>query len=173
MLVERDEVGQKIDYPGLTYAPINEQGVVFLFAMMSDELGFSMESIRQAFPDAVAIDYRENRSREARKYIEFEFHSSHFSKQKGHDPEKCDIIVCWKHDWKNCPEKIEVIELRRIVQKEKGESGKSTASKRGTYQKSLAAERAPDIHDRLGCEVEMDRPSDTVLSGGSYQKIVY
>ena len=73
----------------------------------------------------------------------------------------------------NCPEKIEVIELRRIVQKEKGESGKSTASKRGTYQKSLAAERAPDIHDRLGCEVEMDRPSDTVLSGGSYQKIVY
>jgi len=116
--IAKDEVGRKIDYPGLTYAPINEQGVVLLFAMMSDDLGFSVEAIRQAFPDALVVDYRGNRERGVKKRIEFEFKSSHFSRQK-HDSKECDIIVCWDHDWKNCP--IEVIELRSVIQKDKGE----------------------------------------------------
>ena len=117
MPVEKDEVGPKIDYPGLTYAPINEQGVVLLFGMMSDDLGFSVETIRSAFPDALVVDYRENPNRGVKKYIEFEFVSSHFARQKGHDPAKCDIIVCWEHDWKNQPENIEVIELKSEIQK--------------------------------------------------------
>jgi len=33
----------------------------------------------------------------------------------GHDPKKCDIIVCWVHNWPECPEWIEVIELSRVV----------------------------------------------------------
>jgi hypothetical protein len=27
----------------------------------------------------------------------------------------CDIIVCWEHDWPDCP--IEVIELRDVIRK--------------------------------------------------------
>jgi hypothetical protein len=113
---ERDEVGAKIDYPGLTYAPINEQGVVLLFGTMSDELGFSVEAIRSAFPDALVVDYRANPNRGVKKYIEFEFKSSHFARQKGHDPKKCDIIVCWEHDWQHLPPGIEIIELRNLIQ---------------------------------------------------------
>ena len=120
MPVERDEVGQKIDYPGLTYAPINEQGVVLLFGKLCDELGFSVEAIHQGFPDAEVIDYRANPDRGVKKAIEFEFASSNFSRQK-HPVADCDIIVCWKDDWKNRPEKLEVIELRAEIRNLKGE----------------------------------------------------
>ena len=113
-----DHVGQKIDYPGLTYAPTNEQGVVFLFARMSHDLKFSAETIRQGYPDAVVIDYRADPNRGLRKHIEFEFKSSGFTRgKKPHDPAKCHIIVCWEHDWKKCPKTIEVIELRSTIQK--------------------------------------------------------
>ena len=109
-------VGRKIDYPGLTYAPINEDGVILLFATMNlnDELGFSVESIADRFPDALVVDYRANRDRGVKKFIEFEFVSSNFVNHK-HDPAKCDIIVCWEHDWKDCPPNIEVIELKALI----------------------------------------------------------
>ena len=120
MPVERDEVGPKIDYPGLTYAPINEQGVVLLFGMMSDDLGFSIEAIRQGFPDALVVDYRANPNRGVKKSIEFEFASSHFARQK-HPVKGAQIIVCWEHDWKNAPKEIEVLELKSLIQKLKRE----------------------------------------------------
>ncbi len=43
--------------------------------------------------------------------IEFEFRSSDFKRHK-HEPDKCDIIVCGKHDWKDCPNNIFLIELK-------------------------------------------------------------
>src|SRR5574341_205258 len=43
--------GEPIDFRGLRHAPINEQGVVFLFGMVSDELGFLVESVHHPFPD--------------------------------------------------------------------------------------------------------------------------
>src|SRR6267143_331317 len=111
-------VGRKIDYPGLTYAPINEDGEVFLFAMMNlnEDLGFSVESIAEPFPDALVVDYRANRDRGVKKYIEFEFVSSNFSKHQ-HPSTKCDIIVCWEDDWKSRPPNLEVIELKTLVEK--------------------------------------------------------
>jgi hypothetical protein len=128
--VERDEVGRKIDYPGLTYAPINEQGVVFLFATMCDDLFFSMEAIRPQFPDAVVIDYRANRDRGVRKYVEFEYRSSHFARQK-HPVKGAQIIVCWEHDWKGCPQEIEVLELKSLIQNLKHEGTEQAAIEGG------------------------------------------
>ncbi|HEV2120632.1 MAG TPA: hypothetical protein VGS11_11105 [Candidatus Bathyarchaeia archaeon] len=125
MPVERDEVGPKIDYPGLTYAPINEQGVVLLFGMMSDDLGFSIEAIRQGFPDALVVDYRANPNRGVKKSIEFEFTSSHFARQK-HPVKGAQIIVCWEHDWKNVPKEIEVLELKSLIQKLKREEAEQS-----------------------------------------------
>jgi predicted transport protein len=43
---------------------------------------------------------------------EFEFKSSGF-KAHGHNPKECDIIICWDHDWPDCP--IEVLELHEII----------------------------------------------------------
>src|SRR6266571_8838776 len=99
-------LGQRIDLPGLTYAPTNEQGVVFVFGMVCHDLQIIVEHIQTGYPDAEAIDYRHDRSRGVRRKIEFEFRSSSFKK---HDQAQCDIIVCWEHDWKDCPKRIEVI----------------------------------------------------------------
>jgi len=43
--------GEQIDFRGFRYAPTNEQGVVFLFGLVSRELGFNIEAIQQGFPD--------------------------------------------------------------------------------------------------------------------------
>src|SRR3989442_10871795 len=105
---------------GLTYAPINEQGVVLLFGMICEQLNIKVEAIRTGFPDAKVIDYREDPSRGTRKDVEFEFESSGFRRAR-HPVSKCDIIVCWKNDWKDCPTELEVIELRNAIRGLKGE----------------------------------------------------
>ena len=46
--------------------------------------------------------------------MEFEERSSNFS-EHGHDPRKTDVIVCWKHDWADCPEHIMVLEMSKVV----------------------------------------------------------
>jgi len=107
------EFGAPISFRGLTHAPINEQGVVYLFGMVSYELGFIVEAIQPSFPDCEAkrcVDSKRNRWQRVR--IEFEYVSSNF-RQHGHDPSQCDLIVCWEHDWHECP--LEVLELRTVL----------------------------------------------------------
>ncbi len=107
--------GEPIDFRGLRHAPINEQGVVYLFGMVSRELGFYIEAIQQGFPDCEGkylYDAKKNLWAKAR--IEFEFKASNFQ-EHGHDPNQCDFIVCWINDWKDCP--ITVIELKKEILK--------------------------------------------------------
>jgi AcrR family transcriptional regulator len=105
--------GAPIQFRGLRHAPINEQGVVFLFGMVAEDLGFQVEAIQGGFPDCEAkrcIDTRRNRWQRTR--IEFEFRSSEF-RRHGHPINGCDVIVCWIHDWPECP--LEVVELSQVV----------------------------------------------------------
>jgi hypothetical protein len=30
-------------------------------------------------------------------------------------PRQCDLIVCWPHYWKNCPQDLQVLELSKLV----------------------------------------------------------
>lgn len=142
MPVRAEEVGPKINLDGLTYAPINEQGVVLLFGMICKKLGFSVETIRQAYPDAIVIDYRTSGrgGRGLRKSIEFEYSSSSFGRQK-HNPADCDIVVCWEHDWEGAPEKLEIIELSSVIPELKGEEViaeiKATPKSRKDKQREL------------------------------------
>jgi hypothetical protein len=116
----RNIVGQLINFRGLVYAPVEENGVIFLFAKLNMDLDLNIETIRKRFPDCVAKRYfGENKWEEV--LIEFEYKSSHFIKH-GHLKQynngvKCDIIVCWEHDWKECPPAIEVIELKEEYKK--------------------------------------------------------
>lgn len=107
--------GAPLSFRGLRHAPVNEQGVVYLFGMVARELGLMVESVQAAFPDCVAkrcVDSRRNHWQRVR--IEFEYLSSNF-RRHGHDPQGCDLIVCWEHDWKDCP--VDVIELRSVIDK--------------------------------------------------------
>lgn len=104
-------VGELINFRGLVYAPLNENGVVFLFGRVADDLHMYIEEIKPGFPDCVARRFT-GRGWE-KVLIEFEFNSSSF-RAHGHNPNDCDIIVCWQHDWKECP--LEVIELKSEIQ---------------------------------------------------------
>jgi hypothetical protein len=107
---DRPVMGPPFARHPLTNAPVNEMGVVFLFALVAWDLGFQMESLwGRGYPDG-----RAKREVAPGKWqdvaIEFEYESKNFVLH-GHDPKKCDVIVCWRHNWKECPEEIEVIEL--------------------------------------------------------------
>lgn len=105
--------GSFLNFRGLQHSPLNEQGVVFLFGMVCHELGFVVEAIRPDYPDCEAkrlVDKKQDKWERVR--IEFEFKSSSF-KAHGHKPDLCDVIVCWEHDWPECP--LEVIELKSAI----------------------------------------------------------
>jgi hypothetical protein len=107
--------GEPLDFRGLRYAPVNEQGVVYLFGMVSRELGFLIESIRTDYPDCEGkrcVDTAGTKWEHLR--IEFEYKSSNFA-EHAHNPENCDLIVCWLHDWQECP--LEVLELKTAIKK--------------------------------------------------------
>jgi len=107
------QFGEPMDFRGLRFAPVNEQGVVYLFGMISRELGFLIESIRTQYPDCEGKRcVNERESRWERVLIEFEYKSSGF-REHGHSPSGCDLIVCWIHDWEDCP--LEVLELKSII----------------------------------------------------------
>lgn len=105
-------LGEPLNFRGLQHAPINEQGVVFLFGMVCKEFGYLIEAVQTGFPDCEG-KRRVDNQRWQRVRIEFEFKSSNFLKH-GHNAELCDLIVCWEHDWRNCP--LEVLELRKEIQ---------------------------------------------------------
>jgi hypothetical protein len=46
--------------------------------------------------------------------IELEYQSRNFLKHM-HDLAGCDLIVCWEHNWPECP--LEVLELRKEIAK--------------------------------------------------------
>jgi hypothetical protein len=109
------QYGEALNLKGLQHAPLNEQGVVLLFGMMAAELGFIVEAVTTGYPDCeakrrVAV----NPERWQRVRIEFEWQSRSF-RTHGHDPEGCDLIVCWEHNWPECP--VEVLELKREVRR--------------------------------------------------------
>jgi len=105
--------GPHMNFRGLRHEPVNEQGVVFLFGMVAQELGYSVEALQAGYPDCQAkFRIRGGLWKQAR--IEFEFESRNF-KTHGHDPNNCDVIVCWKHNWQDCPSNLKVVELSSII----------------------------------------------------------
>lgn len=113
VLEDRPLMGAPTQLPGLAHEPINEMGVLVLFAMLSRQLGFILDSVQAAFPDLLArMEVQPGRWQPVR--IEVEYLSSSF-KRHGHDARQCDLIVCWRHDWKNCPPNLQVLELSQVV----------------------------------------------------------
>jgi hypothetical protein len=84
------------------FEPQNEQGVIVFFAQQIDF------EISAAYPDAI-IKHGDTLYK-----VEFEYQSSNFLLHK-HDPEACDLLICWIHDWEECP--LSVFELSNPVWK--------------------------------------------------------
>lgn len=113
-LDDRPTYGNPIDFRGLRHEPVNEDGVVFLFGMVARELGYLVEAVQQGFPDCEA-KRQVGPGKWQRVRIEFEFESRNF-RDHGHPPDGCDLIVCWRHNWAECPSHLEVVELSKVLQ---------------------------------------------------------
>lgn len=109
----RPVYGNPIDFRGLRHEPVNEDGVVFLFGMLARELGYLVEAVQAGFPDCEA-KRQIGPDKWQRVRIEFEFESKNF-RDHGHPQEGCDVIVCWAHNWADCPSSLEIVELKRII----------------------------------------------------------
>jgi hypothetical protein len=114
MLSDRPSYGNPIDFRGLRHEPVNEQGVVFLFGMVAKEMGYMVEAVQTGYPDCEA-KRQVGPSNWQRVRIEFEFERRNF-RDHGHPPDGCDVIVCWRHNWAECPEHLEVVELSSVIQ---------------------------------------------------------
>ena len=109
----RPVMGAPFMLHGLACEPVNEAGVMFLFGMVAHRLGFWVESLQMGYPDCEAkLEMEPGLWQHVR--IEFEYESRHF-RAHGHDEKKCDILVCWRHNWKGCPREIQVVELRAVL----------------------------------------------------------
>jgi hypothetical protein len=102
------------DFRGMLRTPVNEIGVVALFVLCAQDLGFEIESLSSGFPDCLAWR-RVGSGRWQQVRIEFEFLSRNFV-DHNHDVTGCELIVCWEHDWTDgCP--LEVIVLKDEVKR--------------------------------------------------------
>jgi hypothetical protein len=108
---DRPVYGPAMAPAAFVHEPINEMGVVFLFGAVAERLGFMVTLVQAEFPDCEAL--REVGPRRwQRVNIEFEYESRNFLRH-GHEVSGCDMIVCWIHNWPECP--LEVVELREIA----------------------------------------------------------
>lgn len=98
---------------GMMHEPATEACVLFLFGMMAQKLGMILVHAQTEFPDCVVMREVQPGKWQAWR-VEVELRSRNFF-QHGHDPKGCDMIVCWEHDWAECPEEIEVVELKTQI----------------------------------------------------------
>lgn len=108
--------GRTLNFRSFVYAPTSEPDVTCLFGAVAEDLGFEIISTRAPFPDCEARRKVPGSRRETFKkcLIEFEFSSLDYKKHK-HPINGCDLIVCWIHNWKECP--IEVMELEKEIRR--------------------------------------------------------
>ncbi len=112
-LSDRPTYGNPIDFRGLRHEPVNESGVVFLFGMVARELGYLVEAVQAGYPDCEA-KRQIGPGKWQRVRIEFEYESRNF-RDHGHHPDGCDVIVCWRHNWPDCPSHLQIVELCHVL----------------------------------------------------------
>ncbi len=105
--------GAPLNFREFRHEPTNELGVVFLFGMVAKDLGFIIEAVTSGYPDCTAKRKTKQNYYEPVN-IEFEYKASNFRIHR-HNPDLCDILVCWENDWPDAP--LETIELKREVRR--------------------------------------------------------
>ncbi len=98
--------------PRFAHEPRTEQEVVCLFGALLHYLDVPLiiDQVRTPFPDCLTRNAESGQPIR----IEFELYGHHFI-QHCHDPNGCDMIVCWIDDWGQWPDNLRVVQLREVV----------------------------------------------------------
>ncbi len=94
---------------------LSEMVVTFITGQIWGKIAQRLNLVRieeiysNKYPDMIALKKNDDESLKNIN-IEFESISSNF-KRHNHPTDKCDVLICWKHDWVDCPKNIEIIEL--------------------------------------------------------------
>ena len=91
----------------------SEDMVIFRFGQIYRFLGlhgFLFKDEGKGELDAVA--YLDSEAKEEVR-IEFELNSSNFIRP-GHDADKCDLLVCYEHDWREAPGNIDIFDFKSL-----------------------------------------------------------
>jgi hypothetical protein len=103
-------LGDLINIRGFVYAPVNETGVIALLAAMVEDLRLQVEEVRPHAPHYIVR--RQTRRVWERVAVACAYKSSELQAQAW-ALEGSHLIVCWEHDWPDCP--LDVIELPTVI----------------------------------------------------------
>ena len=90
------------------YEPSKESEIYLIFGLLLPYLDdeWVLDESTDGYPDCIfIINGKQTR-------VEFELNSANFIAH-GHDPDKCDMIVCWKDNWPDC--NLGILELSKII----------------------------------------------------------
>jgi hypothetical protein len=65
------------------------------------------------YPDCETLRQAPQTKRYTKCFIAFEVNSAAFQRDLSRQ-EICDLLVCWEHDWPDCP--LEVLSLKDVLQ---------------------------------------------------------
>ncbi len=105
-------IGQPLTSSNVDFVPQNKKGVIYLFGIISNKLGYILESISSDFPEAEAkrcVGPQEHFIQWEQLKLHFEYRSLDIKKYEDR-LFLCDLVVCWHHDWEECP--IPVLSLK-------------------------------------------------------------
>lgn len=156
-------MGDPLGFGAMANAPVNEMGVIALFAMVAERLGYSLDLFNPSFPDCEARR-RVSGNRWERVRIEFEFRSSNFLDHR-HERTGCEVLVCWIADWR--PDDIEVLELRTVVEALRAQAAARPKRKAGSDEESdkATAESDEQSDERSDKRAGRDAGTDDDVDG--------
>jgi len=102
-------VGDLVGKRGIVYSPVNRAGVLLLFARLLDEFDMLVEEIAEDC-SFVVVRRRVDAGWERVK-ISLSYKSSEFSDGS---PDDGDLLICWHHDWPDCP--LKAFELKALFE---------------------------------------------------------
>jgi hypothetical protein len=142
-------VGDLIGKSNIVYAPVNRAGVLALFARLLDEFDMLLEETA-GDGDYVIVRRRVDSGWE-RVRVNISYKSSEFEND---DFEEGDLLICWHHDWPDCP--LKAFELKALFESEsrpaKGPNtenpGADTSGRRESLEKIMPENPGELLKDR-------------------------
>lgn len=106
--------GEPIDFRGMRHAPVDVGGVMLLFGVVARDLGLAVEGVTRGFPRADVLR-RTPGGQVQRLRTDFALESADF-RDAGRDDAAVELLVCWRDTWPDRPARLQVLELRRVIQ---------------------------------------------------------